>query len=60
MNAKSLNLQLIDLNANKKSLQEQISKNNKEIEEISKELYLITKEMDSLMASGLSEEKKKN
>jgi vacuolar-type H+-ATPase subunit I/STV1 len=60
VNAKSLNLQLIDLNANKKSLQEQISKNNKEIEEISKELYLITKEMDSLMASGLSEEKKKN
>jgi len=59
VNAKSLNLQLIDLNANKKSLQEQISKNNKEIEEISKELYLITKEMDSLMASGLSEEKEK-
>lgn len=59
VNAKSLNLQLNDLATNRKSLLAQISINNKNIEEISKKLHLITKDMDSLMASGLSEEKLK-
>lgn len=54
---KSLNLQLEDITEKKKELTKQIGDNNKKIETLSRQIILLRKDIDSLLASGLSEGK---